>query len=151
MRRIAITIACIALLAVQGCKKKDAEPFDNDPVRTITWRYLTQAAWRQTALEYQQSSGAWVAKPLPAAALSRVTTYYMNGTVTEVTGSASVSGIFDIIGDNHQLAVNKSVTYDFAALNDTTMQLVLPGQQGYTDTSTGIITTYYAMRMTYGH
>lgn len=160
MKALHLVLLCTLCIAVQSCKKKSAEstaPFDNDPIKTRTLKYFTQSPWKQTTLEYQTQSGTWIAKPLSAIQLAYVyaftATGYSNGTYTIYNGNTTVNstGTWVIIGDNTQLATNFTTTYDFAVLNDTTMQWELNGQMPYTDPSTNITTQYYGMRETFVH
>jgi uncharacterized protein YcfL len=155
MRKLYLIV--LVVLALAGCKKQSSAPFDNDPVKTQTLKYLTQTPWKQTALEYQNSAGAWIAKSLSAVQLSYVynftTTGDDSGTFTIYNGNTlNSTGTWLIIGDNTQIVFNANgTTYNFGTLNDTAMQLVLTGQIPYTDPSTNAVTTYYGMRETFGH
>jgi hypothetical protein len=146
-----VSVACIGLSACS--KKKTAEPFDNDPKSTQTLKYLTKAPWKETKLEYKYQDGTWIEKPLTSAVTSVSNVFYANGTYTIYNGDGAVNGAgtYDIIGDNTQLALNKNITYDFAILNATTMQLALAAQISYTDPGTGITYTYYGRRETFVH
>lgn len=142
-----------ALTTLAGCgKKASPKPFDNDPIATRTLRYLTQAAWKETKLEYKTSGNAWTPVTLSATALAEITTFDKNGTftVTEANGATS-GGMWQIIGDNTQLAINRTTTYNFAMLSDTVMQLELTGEIPYADPVTNRTTVYYGMRETFGH
>jgi hypothetical protein len=148
-------VSYIALLSIiaftfSGCSKKST-PFDNNPVATRTLRYLTQSAWKETKIEYQNQNGSWTSMPVPSVVLSQITTFYTNGSYTVASGGTTTTGVYDIIGDNTQLAINKTTTYDFSILNDTTMQLLITAQIPYTDPSSGITTTYFGFRQTFGH
>ncbi|HTE01626.1 MAG TPA: hypothetical protein VK668_20200 [Mucilaginibacter sp.] len=157
--KISSTILYIALIGVMlfgfaACsKKKPVEPIDNDPRATQTLKYLTQAPWKETKLEYQTQGGTWVEKPLSSVVTSVSNVFYTNGTYTvfNSNGSVSSTGTYVIVGDNTQLALNKNITYDFSILNSTTMQLALTGQMTYTDPGTGSTTTYYGRRETFVH
>jgi hypothetical protein len=152
LKRLFLGMACAIAITAASCKKTaGTEPFDNDPVATRTLRYLTQMSWRETAIEYRKSDGTWVAKPLSPVTLSQVTTFKPDGTFTVVSGSTASTGGYQIIGDNTQLAINRSTTYFFYILDDNTMQIALEGQLSYADPSSGITTTYYGMRQTYVH
>ena len=147
--RATVAMALLGALAL-GCSKKQ-QPLDNDPIATRTLRYLTQRPWRETGAEYERLDGSWIPATVPAATLAQVTTFRTDGTFAIVSGNLSSIGVYDIIGDNHQLAINKSVTYDLSILDDSTMQLTLPGQQEYPDPSKGTATTYYGSRQTFAH
>ena len=136
--------------AFVSCSKKST-PFDNNPLATRTLKYLTQSSWKETKIEYEYQDGSWTSKAIPSDVLRQVTTFYTNGTFTVTNGNSTTTGVYDIIGDNTQLAINKTTTYDFSVLNDTTMQLLLSGQISYTDPSSGITTTYVGFRQTFGH
>ena len=155
MKQIAITLLSIAVIALQGCKKGTS--FDNEPIKTKTLRYLTQSTWKQTSLEYKTQNGTWVTMPLSATALAYTyaftTTGDYNGTYTVYNSNNTVNstGAWVVVGDNTQLALNFSITYDFAILNDTTMQWALTGSIPYTDPATHVTTQYYGMRETFSH
>ncbi|MBW4891112.1 hypothetical protein KXQ82_15410 [Mucilaginibacter sp. HMF5004] len=155
MKRIAITIICFAFVVLQGCKKGTA--FDNEPIKTRTLRYLTQSTWKQTALEYQNQNGTWTAKTLTATQLAYVYAFIRTGdyngtyTVYNANNTVNSTGTWIVVGDNTQLALNFSITYDFSVLNDTTMQLALTGSIPYADPSSHVTTQYYGMRETFSH
>ena len=148
-----IVILCLLCISIVSCtKKKNPAPFDNDPIATRTLRYLTQKPWKETKFEYKTASGTWITIPISAFDLSLSYVFNSDGSYTVYTPSNVVngSGSWVIIGDNTQLAINLSTTYDFNILNDTTMQLGLTGQILITDSS-GSVTTYYGMRETFSH
>lgn len=147
-------LLCALCICISSCsKKKNTEPFDNDPIATRTLRYLTQKPWKETKLEYKDQSGIWIEKPLPSDVATLTNVFKTDGTyvIYNQDGTTSFSGIYDIIGDNTQLALNKSITYDFSILNDAAMQLTLPAQIPYTDPVSGNTTGYYGMRQTFSH
>jgi hypothetical protein len=149
----------LAIVALAGCKKQSSAPFDNDPIKTQTLKYLTQTPWKETTLEYQTSTGTWVAKPLTAVQLTYLYTFTTtaddSGTFAIYNGNNTVNstGTWLIIGDNKQIVFNANgTTYNFGTLSDTAMQLVLTGQIPYTaDPSTNAVTAYYGMRETFSH
>ncbi|MFB9841095.1 hypothetical protein [Mucilaginibacter ginsenosidivorans] len=152
--RLFVAILLLLSVTISSCSKKEnPAPFDNDPIATRTLRYLTQKPWKETKLEYQDQSGVWIEKPLATEVAVLTNVFKSDGTyiVYNQNGTINFSGIYDIIGDNTQLALNKSITYDFSILNDSTMQLTLPAQIPYTDPISGNTTTYYGMRQTFVH
>lgn len=154
LAKMCYAVICIITISLTACKKSaQPQPFDNDPRATQTLKYLTQSPWKETKLEYQQQDGTWIEKPLPSSITSVSNVFSTNGTyvIYNSDGSVQSSGIYDIIGDNTQLALNKSISYDFSILNDTTMQLTIIGQIPYTDPASNITYTYFGMRQTFSH
>lgn len=146
-------LLCILCTGLSSCtKKKNPEPFDNDPIAARTLRYLTQSPWKETSIEYKTAAGTWIAMPLSASDLALSYVFKKDGTYTVYKPSNEVNGTgtWVIIGDNTQLAVNFTTTYNFNILNDTKMQLGLDAQIDYQDGS-GAVTVYYGMRETFVH
>jgi len=147
-------VICFLLIAgFQSCKKSTQQPFDNFPRATQTIKYLTQAAWKETTLEYEYQNGTWVQLPLSNTVTSEKNVFNTDGTyvVYNYDGSVNTNGVYDLMGDYTQLALNKSITYDITVLDNNTLQLSLTGQIPYTNPSTGTVTTYYGMRQTFAH
>jgi len=152
-------IVWVMVISINSCKKsKSPEPFDNDPKATQTLKYLTQAPWKEMKLEYQLQDGTWLTFPVSASDAGLSYSFTSNGvyntgpyTIYNASGGVYGSGVYDIIGDNTQLALNKNTTYDFVILNSTTMQLGLTSQVLYTDPATNNTYTYYGMRETFSH
>jgi hypothetical protein len=152
--RTYILFLCVLCITNLSCTKKSTPaPFDNDPIATRTLRYLTQKAWKETKVEYENQTGTWISMPISNDGLAYSYVFNTNGVYTIFDGTNNIygSGTWLIIGDNTQLALNKSITYDFSILNNTAMQLSLTGQIPYTDPSSGIVTTYYGMKETFIH
>jgi len=104
-------------------------------------------------MEHENQAGAWISMPVSNTELASLYVFNTNGayTIYDSTNSIYGSGTWLIVGDNTQLTLNKSITYDFSILNDTTMQLSLTEQIPYSDLLTGITITRYGMREAFTH
>ncbi len=156
IRMIGIML-CIAFSGLYSCKKSAPSnngTFDNDPIATRTVKYLTQSPWKETALAYENAGGSWVSVPLQNAVLAQTFTFtatdIYDGTYAITSpGTTPVTGNWSITEDVGMIFGGDS--YDFSTLNDTAMVLVLTAQIPYTDPATNVTTTYYGMRVTFGH
>ena len=150
MRAYAMTLLAALLLAT-ACRKPGTPTAQKTRLQLVT-----QAPWKETLNEYRRSDGSWVSVPLSATVQGYLNAFTATGpyggTYAVTSGGVPVgTGTWQIIGDDTQMALNGSVTYDFGTLDDNTMQLVLNGQIAYTDPTSHATTQYYGQRQTFVH
>ena len=144
-------LSLLFLAFFTSCKK--SQPVDTFPRATQTIKYLTQLPWKETRFEYQYQNGDWIGVPLTAEVMAQTNVFRTDGTYTvyNSNGTVNTNGIYDLIGDYYQLALNKSITYDITILDNTTLQLSQTSQNPFIDPNTGAATPYYGLRLTFSH
>jgi len=145
MKQVFITLVCIILIIMQGCKKGDAS---TNTVAQIS--LLTSGTWKLTMLEFENLNGTWTTVAIPSVQANEAVSFNTDNTYTSVVGSSSAHGTWQFSPDYKQLTIvnqinNQTQTPLVSVLTSTTLQLLSYVSQ----TVNGI--SYYAERDTFGH